>query len=192
MIIAIKANKESVDIRYNGIPKNWTRMEIQEPSSLKKVNPRYYEIGNITEKEKRSYTENCTSCVVVYEMRKRGYDVTASPYISKLKRRPESAWKNPKILSAGKFSKEEIEGFLTQQGNDSRVQIIGLWNKRGNEGHTFVAELDNGNIVFLDPQSGNVYNDDILNCMNSIDYWRIDNLELSDRGVSACVGCENW
>lgn len=137
------------------------------------------------DKESRKYNENCANCVTAYEMRRRGYKVTAGAYINKLKREPEKAWKNPIVIEVNKEPRKEMEDFLKENGSKSRIQIKGTWNNL-RRGHTFVAELRKEEIVFLDPQTGVIYNENILDTMNTISYWRIDNLEISDLGVTAC------
>ena len=161
-------------------------MKETSKDSLKKVNPQFNNKFWDQSKEARQYRENCANCVIAYEMRRRGYKVTAAPYKSKLKRNPENGWKGAVLYSAGENPKSDIEVLLNNSGEQSRVQIKALWNGQGNMGHTFVAEKQDGKLVFLDPQSGKEYNDNILDSMNSIEYWRIDNLEISDLGVSAC------
>lgn len=183
---AIGANKRQSNVKYNGVPKTWKRMEKKEMDSIKMVNPKFNNNFFDKSKEARQYRENCANCVIAYEMRKRGYCVTAGAYINKLKRNPENGWKEAVLYTAGENANSNMEEFLKKNGNQSRIQIKALWNGRGNEGHTFVAEMINGKIVFLDPQSGVKYNDNILDYMNSIEYWRIDDLEISDLGISAC------
>ena len=62
---------------------------------LKDINPNYNE-GTI-------WQENCQRCVPAYEMRRRGYDVTAEScpkYGDYLAYDYSSVWKNPKIFQA--------------------------------------------------------------------------------------------
>lgn len=182
---AVAANKRAQSPQFKGIPKNWKIMERRENNSLGKTNPKYNKIPLLYDKESRKYNENCANCVTAYEMRRRGYKVTAGAYINKLKREPEKAWKNPIVIEVNKEPRKEMEDFLKENGSKSRIQIKGTWNNL-RRGHTFVAELRKEEIVFLDPQTGVIYNENILDTMNTISYWRIDNLEISDLGVTAC------
>ena len=63
---------------------------------------------------------------------------------------------------------------------------------RPNMGHAFVAEKRNGRIFFLDPQSGIVYRNskEIFGMVQEGQtlFMRIDDLEITDRGISACKG----
>lgn len=183
---AVAVNKRNNDVRYKGVPKTWEKMSRKENNSLKKVNPNYNKQISIFDEHPQKYKENCSNCVVAYEMRRRGYKVTAGGNIKKLQRYPEKAWKTPQISQVKENAVDEMSNALKQYGNSGRIQIKGLWNGRGKEGHTFVAQLGKENIEFLDPQSGVKYNKNILETMNSLQYWRIDNLEISDLGVTAC------
>lgn len=183
---AVAANKRAQSPQFKGIPKNWESMERRESNSLGKANPKYNKMPLSYDKESRKYNENCANCVTAYEMRCRGYKVTAGAYINKLKREPEKAWKNPVVIEANKEPRKEMEDFLKENGSKSRIQIKAMWNIPGKGGHTFIAELKKEKIVFLDPQTGVAYNENILDTMNGISYWRIDNLEVSDLGVTAC------
>ena len=87
---------------------------------------------------------------------------------------------------AGNDPKREIEESLIKAGIGARIQICGRWNLFGNVGHTFVVEQRKNGPVYLDPQSGTEYNKDIITRIKDIRYWRIDNLEISDRGITAC------
>ena len=76
-------------ITYQGIPRNWGRLEdTEENLDLKKVNTQYR--PSIQDE----YSRNCAHCVVAYEMRMRYYDVTAQPRGKNhfLQRNPEQAW----------------------------------------------------------------------------------------------------
>ena len=64
-------------------------------------------------------------------------------------------------------------------------QICGIW-KKNQTGHTFLAEVRKDGVAFLAPQSGVEYNKNILNDMKVVKYWRIDDLGISDLGISSC------
>ena len=71
-------------------------------------------------------------------------------------------------------------------GDKARAIIKVCW--RWNSGHVFIAENRNGNIVFLDPQSGNL---DVGNYFNYIKVkkthmLRIDNREFTPL-INKCI-----
>lgn len=158
----------------------------------KSVNP-LYETG------KREYTTNCQRCVCAYEMRRRGYDVTAKPRlpdnIDKLPYMNETGWPSVfKDYELIKLEAKSARGLRTKAienmekwGNGSRAIVRVFWNNE-NRGHVFIAEQIKGNTVFLDPQCGKL---DVKNLflMSRIDktyIMRIDNLEVTDKIFECC------
>ena len=69
----------------------------------------------------------------------------------------------------------------------SRAEITIIW-KDSLEGHVFIAEKEKKKIIFLDVQSGHIYDETIFEDAeeNKTRFWRIDNIETSDRGITAC------
>lgn len=185
-------------IPIEGIPRSWEQAkddngEVRE-LSLAGTNPNYnHHAGPYSTDEDLEYNRNCTNCVVAYEMRCRGYDVTAKSIREnkRLQFAPFSAW-----IDADKqegHSKKDVIAFMDKQPDGARVQICvnpvpSIWEDRS--GHTFVAVRNNGNTVFKDPQSGVIIKtedeDDYFKNIKSIEYARIDLLEISDKGISAC------
>ena len=131
---------------------------------------------------------NCPNCVCAYEMRKRGYDVVARPYVSGgshyLNMHPEGAWEGAVIIECS--GKDDIIKLITEIDGDARFEVAYMRNRGG--GHVIVAEKENGIVHFLDVQSGNEIDGSCLdkNNISSIECFRIDNLDISQRGVTAC------
>ena len=174
----IKARKESA---YEGIPRSWKKIE-GSVDSLRAVNPKYSS-GD------EAYTKNCTNCVSAYEMRKRGYNVTARPatrnhYLSK---HPEEAWIGADVQKTSGTGLEDIMNASESWPDGARAEIAVTW-RGGNRGHVFVAEKVNGGIRFYDVQSGERVSSKQFSFVeeNKTIFWRIDNLEPSDRGITAC------
>ena len=174
----IKARKESA---YEGIPRSWKKIE-GSVDSLRAVNPKYSS-GD------EAYTKNCTNCVSAYEMRKRGYNVTARPatrnhYLSK---HPEEAWIGADVQKTSGTGLEDIMNASESWPDGARAEIAVTW-RGGNRGHVFVAEKVNGGIRFYDVQSGERVSSKQFSFVeeNKTTFWRIDNLEPSDRGITAC------
>lgn len=178
--------KCSTSIRYNNpngyyasIPKNWKIID-SDNNALKNTNPKF--------RTESGYDLNCPNCACAYEMRKRGYDVIARPYVSGgshyLNMHPESAWEEAVIIECS--GKNDIIKLLTETENDARFEVAYMRNHGG--GHVIIAEKENGYIHFLDVQSGNEIDGSCLDKknINSIKCFRIDNLEVSQHGVTAC------
>lgn len=166
---------------YEGIPKNWKMLKSKE-IALQSVNPKYA-TGDI------AYRANCPNCVSAYEMRKRGYDVTAKPSGKNhyLNRNPETAWIDPDVRKATGSGKNDILKSFKEWPENSRAEIAVVW-KGNNKGHVIVAEKIKGDVLFYDVQSGNALPEDFWERIEEERtlYWRIDNIEPSDRGITAC------
>lgn len=116
-------------------------------------------------KENPSYNKvnksdiNCQSCVVVHEMRMRGYNVFTLPKTSSnadfLSRKTEAAWKNVKpytIKSNGlNEAVKELKDFAKEKG---RYNVVVEW-KRGRSGHIFTVINDGKEIYIHEAQSTN-------------------------------------
>jgi hypothetical protein len=141
---------------------------------------------------------NCQSCVVAYELRRRGYDVEANGRINnsgsvadKLAYKTESAWKtidDAPVMKEKVYSKteEEMRLNIDQATKEvGRYHIDWTWtakDKDGNRyGHIITAErFKNGGLMLYDPQSGEVLNwNDIaakINMSEGVNVLRVDNL----------------
>lgn len=164
--------------------------EMKESYDLKRdleaVNPNY-ELG-------AQWQENCQRCVPAYELRRRGYDVTALPRISgeetdesSLPVSPFRVWKNPEIISCSGDGLEDIRENMEKWGDGARAEISVVWNKT-NSGHVFVAEQVNGETRFYDPQNGSADVSDYFKMVEpgSVQLCRIDNLDVTDRIKECC------
>ena len=180
----IKAIKSNVG--FEGVPKTWKRSEQALNTTKSEVNP-------------LSLNDNCTSCVVAMEMRKRGLMVHAGKMIKAVAKNPEKAWINPNVKTIiGETIYDDICAEMSKWGDGSRAQIDYIWNSRNKgsiiwqnevkKGHSFFAEQHENKTVFIDSQSGTEYNKDIFKYMteNEMKFYRIDNLEISDIGISTC------
>ena len=171
---------------YKGIPKTWKRLEgTADDLDLKKVNPNYRWSSN------DEYSKNCYNCVVAYEMRMRKYDVTAQPERKNkyLSRHPEAAWVEPdvKTIHTGEDPYQKIKDAFEEWPDGARAEVAIIWRERG-FGHVFVAEKENNQLRFLDPQRNEEYTADVFEQTENekTRFWRIDDRDVSDRGVTAC------
>ena len=146
--------------------------------SLNKANPkRKLGIG---------YRINCQRCVPVYELLRRGFDVSALP-------KPginNSVWTGMECFVGAEsygwpyhngLSKSALLGELSGLPEGARCGVFVLWDN-GRKAHTFVCEIIDGKPHFFDPQTDendcSEYLDKSFNGC-SLGYYRMDNLELS-------------
>lgn len=159
----------------------------------------------------REFTENCQRCVVAYEARRRGYNVTAQPTFEG-DRAGAPAYVNPKTGirnsywmgyfqgakptsvggSTGSASQRALENKMAEFGEGSRGIMQVRW--KGGGGHVINVERRNGRTYYNDAQAGVRYNPKSL--FNAIDptktqLTRTDNLRLSERAKNA-VTKDNW
>lgn len=132
-----------------------------------------------------AYSSNCQRCVLTYEARRRGYDVTALPTYSGdllpyggdyLK-----ALSNPVTVDVGK-SVAKINSEMKQYGNGSRA-IVRVW--RGTNGHVFIVENRGGKISYIDPQTNEQYSKLSLSRVSGASITRLDNQQFTDYAKNA-------
>lgn len=186
-------SKQPVRTNPFGFAYSKKRYSIEDDAILS--NP-YYNSGN-------EYNINCQRCVPTYEMRRRGFDVKALPYISETD--PAYVqWKNIFKGSTCRFTApdwvylkskrkakqaDEIRGIMKPWGNGARAEIYVKWSNC-NSAHVFAAEVENGEVVFLDPQSGELGKEVekyFLEAMPSrTSLLRLDDKEVSDLITGCC------
>ena len=135
----------------------------QEKANGGSVNPKYSERGG--------YTINCQSCVVCYEARLRGYDVSTKPNtrgskLDKLSRQTYAAWLDPET---GEYPKtilpetpvrnyKQYYEFLKEKLKEGERYNIGfMWKGRSRSGHIVTMYREKGDIILYDPQTGKKY-----------------------------------
>lgn len=199
---AINAQKRAAYARlvakneYEGIPNSWEmKGDDIKDNALSGANPNYdpYMPKDLKGK-KEDYTTNCTNAVVAYEMRKRGYDVTAcsTGENKRLKRKAFTAWKGRIPAKTTDSGLEDILRYMDGADDGTRIEITVNFPDDpffGRiPGHAFVAEKKNGETVFLDPQRNQTIKENFFDRVkkDGTMFMRIDDLEISDRGVSAC------
>lgn len=175
---------------YNGVAASCIVTILPEHNNtafddLKATNPNY--------KDGLQWQVNCQRCVPTYELRRRGYDVTAQPNNNEdytdvwanckevAERTNESAFAEMTEGKANNATKEDIEILMKQWGDGARAQVTINWQE-GTDGHTFIAERIDGKTYYLDPQSGETNLSDIFKYAKTEDtsIWRIDNVETSE------------
>lgn len=134
------------------------------------VNPKYMERGG--------YSINCQSCVVCYEARLRGYDVSTKPNtkgskLNELSREAHAAWIDPETGNYPKILSPETEiknykkyyDFLKNSVEEGkRYNFSYLWKGKTRSGHIVSMYKENGDLILYDPQTGGKYkNDEMIN-----------------------------
>lgn len=179
---------------------------------LEKVKFRFHEGVNINEFDEKKYLRelkqdlkecnpnydlgimwkiNCQRCAPTFEMRRRGYDVTALPRKfgdqSGLEYHPFDVWKNPEVIHCKGNGLADIERNMEKWGNGARAEIVVMW-KGGGSGHAFVAERVNGKTRFYDPQNANMDVSAYFNRVesDSVKICRTDNLEINEGKMKLC------
>ena len=159
--------------------------------SLAAVNPHFA--------EGYKWQNNCQRCVVAWELRQRGYDVTAMPFAAHdgIGRSGTKCWKldgsdwfndsETRLLGgSSKGIEDGIKDEFDKWGDGSRAIVrIGWDSDHGGGGHLFSARREGGRIVYEDPQAGTVR--DIGETLKSCsplygDTWlmRVDDRELTN------------
>lgn len=138
-----------------------------------------------------AYQINCQRCVPIYELRRRGYPVTAMP-----KRNQYDGKANACLYGYECFDSPQVKGVwgrhpvlnktdllkaLKDLPDGARVGIIWAWPGKSRSGHTTVCEKINGKLIFMDPQTGKIGDETLGKAHRSFGYswYRMDDLELN-------------
>lgn len=136
-------------------PADETDRELILNRDARETNPGYGQPG---------YDINCVHVVATHELRRRGYDVTATPLPEPLRpnrgrdhfeairrwRTPDGKLREPKFFSAAGAVAKELESW--PDGARGWVRI-GWAKKYGGGGHIFNVEKINGEVRYLDAQN---------------------------------------
>lgn len=135
--------------------------------------------------EYEAYQSNCQRCVLAYEARRRGYNVTALPTYSgdllPYGRDYLKGLSNPKTIDLGK-SKLKLEKQMGSFGSGARA-IVHV--SKGMNGHVFIAENRNGKISYIDPQVNKRYSNINLSHVSGVQVTRIDNQSFTEYARNA-------
>lgn len=145
-----KADRQNITT-LDDIPKK--KKNTTEDADMKAVNPKYKDSNGKVQKQ---YAYNCMNCTTVYDLRRRGYDVTANGREMGL---PTKAIKNfyvpkPKIEKAsgvnGTGTYRKLEPKLNALPDGSR----GNFMVTGDICHSIAFEKTKGKVTLLDCQTG--------------------------------------
>jgi len=170
-----------------------------DAANQRRVNPKYFESDSLRTADIIARTTNCQTCVVAYEMRRRGFNVEAMVR----KKRVDFAWdlsKKPYIafkpvgvgydpvyqFGARPETCETVKDFVAAKKTPGRYHIYWDWKGECGNGHIITFELTrDGTAFFYDPQIAErmtaeefirIHNSEILE--GSVRYYRVDNLPI--------------
>ena len=182
--------------------------ELSEKEDLKRVNP---DVNDFNSNSK----SNCVLCTMTYEMRRRGYDVTANKagqgywdreinkffqdykveeidrpnYRKNFKDKEYDKGSNQFSGGGKQFATRAIDKIIKSQPEGSRGNITVDWGaSMGGGAHSMFYEIKNGNLILYDGQIAKIYNDPtkILKMATSVRIGRLDNLKFDKNGIKEC------
>ena len=136
------------------------------------------------------YKNNCISCALAYDMRRRGYDVESAPIDT------TSAVNGSLPVQLGFYKGEKLEAFevpsddeaamkrfsdrILKYGDGSRGLLRIRW--KNGDGHAAIWEVSGDTVVIRDPQNNTVVDlSDYLRRAKTFYYFRTDNLEPTEK-----------
>ena len=156
--------------------------ETNQSEDMAACNPKYLKGG--------VYKNNCISCALAYDMRRRGYDVESSPIDT------TSATNGSLPVQLGFYKGEKLEVFevpkdlyaatkqfsnqILKYGDGSRGMLRIRW--KNGDGHAVVWEVDGNSVIVRDPQNNTIVDSlDYMRRAKTFYYFRADNLELTNK-----------
>lgn len=192
--------RKNANIAWKTDPSLSKKMSIDDlyDNVVTQVNPNYGKPGT---------KMNCRRCTFSYEMRRRGFDVRATPShfatgqdlqgLSTATRSfnktgpAQSVWGQHQISSplaiansTAKQRSDSIYSALSREPNGARGELAVSWSFGG--GHSMAWEIVNNKPVVIDAQSSKVYRDadsfsHFATVVRDAGYTRTDNLKLDDQ-----------
>ena len=175
---AIIEMKNTIKTANEAITAN--KISCRQEEEMNHVNANQERANPMFDSGVRKYHVNCQSCVVAYELRRRGFDVEArgneerpDSITYRLSKRPEMAWidpetgRYPSVIKAGGWNPMNTRGIPRNQmlaqfdkitATPGRYHAYFYW--KGSGGHIITAErLQSGQLRLYDPQTGKHYDD---------------------------------
>lgn len=132
-------------------------------SGYAKIQAEYVAAYRDCKRLKRAYGGNSQRCVVAYELRRRGYDVTARPLLARndvVVKNWNRLFIDQKFVDVGsedaKTAIANLEAEIANYGDGSRSVVFVIWRGGCNRAHVFIVERQHGKARYVDPQSGTV------------------------------------
>ena len=177
-------------------PKTGMKLKSKELSwkeDVKRVNPDFYT-------GKNDVTHNCMLCTSCYDLRRRGYDVTAGKTEEGFVTNKITDWypkaKIKKVSGTdeyGRFTAEKLEKNVTNellsQGEGARGNLCIRW-KNTFSGHSMVYEVRDGKVNYIDAQSGqtNIKSSVLFKQISDgVEYARLDNVDFDVKRIKGVI-----
>lgn len=179
--------------------------EMTEKEDMNMINPSFANFD-------RNTKNNCMLCTTAYDMRRRGYEVSANKASVGYEEKDALKWYNgAKLEKSVPYSKNDkyttrlktsagatfglnrgitskVEKDLLKQGNGARGNLMMTWDYNGN-GHSVVYEVVNNKVILRDCQTGKIYNNPatLLNRSVGASYIRLDNIQPNYKNIKEAV-----
>lgn len=167
--------------------------ELTWKQDLKRVNPNYY-------KNTPEVTHNCMLCTSCYDLRRRGYDVTAAMTESGFSTKKINEWypkaKVKTVSGADEYGRtsstrlaQKLDAELLSQGEGARGNLCVTW-KNTFSGHSMVYEVRDGKVQYLDAQSGQTkinITDLSKRISAEVHYARLDNVDFDPKRIKGVI-----
>ena len=157
-------------------------IETNQNEDMAACNPKYLKGG--------VYKNNCISCALAYDMRRRGYDVESSPIDT------TSATNGSLPVQLGFYKGEKLETYevpndpdvavkqftknIVSYGDGSRGMLRIRW--KNGDGHAVVWEVNDGSVIVRDPQNNTIIDlSEYMRRAKTFYYFRTDNLEPTEK-----------
>lgn len=184
--------EDAFERKVNQTPVNFTNeqvsnnRELEQALGIKRGNTMTYQEADMGKsnayyKTDVLYEENCTLSSFAYEMRRRGFPVTASAAREgsiawEVGDDYKIAWKNPTVNTLYGDKKNITEKLLDSQTKSAGRYHLFMDFKVG-ESHTIIAErLKDGTLVFIDEQDNSKWAKSFLANVSKMEIFRVDNL----------------
>jgi hypothetical protein len=155
--------------------------EMSIEDDAKRINPLY---KDVTQQSK----VNCVLCSVAYDLRRRGYDVTAKGAAIGYMNDEVEPWYNGKIeyksVESNRYAEIKPDKIVEELKNIGGRGIVNVsWP--GGGGHAMAFDNDGGNLKIIDAQSGEIYSDKKLKNAFAhavgTEYARTDHLTINPK-----------
>ena len=175
--------------------------EMTKKQDMSMVNPSFANFD-------RNTKSNCMLCTTAYDMRRRGYEVSANKASTGYQMEDALSWYNGAKLETSVPTQKKygvkttlkssfgmnrgvtnkVTEDLLKQGEGARGNLMMIWDRFGS-GHSVVYEVENGKVVLRDCQTNRVYKNpnSLLGQSLAASYIRLDNHEPNYKKIKEAV-----
>jgi len=159
--------------------------DASKEDDVKSVNPGFTNLSDNTK-------NNCMLCTTAYDLRRRGYDVTADTISqgimsTDVKRYyPDAEVRYITDATTTRELNDKTRDALISQGEGARGNLVINW--QGGGAHSMAYEVHNGDVKIYDAQSGKTHDTwDMIQHGQDVIYARLDNVEPDWNRVKEAV-----